>query len=120
RMEGAELVVVPFRKGRDVVLGVAERRPDQTIALHRAMRGGARLQRRRRIGMRRDQHTFGIAVIAPPVIGADDGAIDHPALGQLGAAVNAEILPYLDFAGVAPDDQLLSEELSAEGLSIGN
>jgi hypothetical protein len=89
RVENTERFVVPLGKSRNVVRRLTQRAPHEAVTLLDPMWKRARLERRRRVRVRGDQHAFGLAVVTPAVIGADNGAVDHPAFGELRAAMDA-------------------------------
>jgi hypothetical protein len=52
------------------------------------------------------------------VIGAHDRAIDDPALGELGATMDAEILPKANLAFVPPGHEIFAEEADRYELAL--
>jgi len=59
---------------------------------------GAGLERRRLIGMRRNEDTFAGGVVGPVMIWADNTAVAHLAEREFVAAMNAQVFPGMNTA----------------------
>src|SRR5271170_5052806 len=70
---------------------------------------GARLERRRLIGMRGNEDALARGVVFPMMIGADHAAVAHLAERELRAAMDAKVFPGMDAGSSSPiftpDDQ---------------
>src|ERR1700674_117749 len=119
-IEDAEIRIIRFGKWRDVMRGVPKRDPYKAIPLFAPMRERARLQRRRRIRLRRDEDALGFTIVAPALKRADNVALHNPALRKLRSAMNAEVLPDTDFAFVTPDDEILTEQTGGGEFAFDN
>src|SRR5271154_3072737 len=78
---------------------------------------GARLERRRLIGMRGNEDALARGVIFPMMIGADHAAVAHLAERELCAAMDAKVFPGVDARGIAPNDDVTPQQPQRQQLS---
>src|SRR5690606_12752376 len=103
--------VIPLGKGGNIIGGLTQARPDETVGFLDVMRNCLCLAHRRLVWRGGHQYALGGTVIVPTVIRTDHAVTLDKTVGQPCAPVYAQILPYISLPGrIAPGDQIAPEQ----------